>query len=107
MGVLCTEFVKLSVGLGRRWREERRSHKRGVLPFPARSAQTRSVARTFARGNCTGTNTATNTNTGSRKAGENSRAEGESFCSERAFKYEIEIPDFVVSQGEGAERIQL
>lgn len=69
MGVLCTEFVKLSVEGGRRWREERRSHKLGVLPFSARSAQTHSVARTFARGNCTVTNTATNTNTGSRKLG--------------------------------------
>lgn len=69
MGVLCTEFVKLSVAGGRRWREERKSHKLGVLPFSARSAQTHSVARTFARGNCTVTNTATNTNTGSRKLG--------------------------------------
>lgn len=106
MGVLCTEFVKLSVGVGRRWREERRSHKLGVLPFWARSAQTHSVARTFARGNCTATATATNTNTGSRKLGEFTTEE-ESFCSERAFKYEIEILDFMISQGKRVERIQL
>lgn len=91
------------------WRgdgEERRSHKLGVLPFSARSAQTHSVARTFARGNCTVTNTATNTNTGSRKLGR-IPLQRKSFCSERAFKYEIEIPDFMVSQGKRVERIQL
>lgn len=33
--------------------------------------------------------------------------EEESFCSERAFKYEIEIPDFMISQGKRVERIQL
>lgn len=107
MGVLCTEFVKLSVGVGKRWREEKRSHKLGVLPFSVRSAQTHSVARTFARGNCTVTNTATNTYTGEQEAGKYSTTEEESFCSERAFKYKIEIPDFMVSQGKRVERIQL
>lgn len=44
---------------------------------------------------------------GEQEAGENSTTEEESFCSERAFKHEIEIPDSVGSQGERAERIQL
>lgn len=70
MGALCTEFVKLSVGVGRRWREERRSHKLGGSSLLSEvSTDTFQSLALSHRGTALLLNTATNTNTGSRKLG--------------------------------------